>query len=157
MRLVPPTDPVLWTKAEPVSDMDAIQAPILQMQTLLTKRKGAGLAAPQVGIPLRFFVWQGGVVINPVIHQHSQDMIEGHEGCLSFPGLSAPIRRWKLITCSWTDHFKVAHMQQMTDLAARIFAHEIDHLDGVCIFSRPKSQSERINELTRGTFQSGRI
>ncbi len=139
MRLVPPTDPVLWTKAEPVSDVDAIQPMILKMQALMAKLNGGGLAAPQVGIPLRFFVWQGGVVINPVIHQRSADMVEGREGCLSFPGLSAPVRRCRMLTCSWTDHLKVAQMQQLTNLTARIFQHEIDHLDGRCVFSRPKS------------------
>lgn len=139
MLLVPATDPVLWTKAEPVSNIDALWPVIAEMQALLKKKKGAGLAAPQVGIPLRFFITQMGlVVINPVMYEHSQELSDESEGCLSFPGLRRPVRRYRTCSFAWVDEKKDAHMRFLTGALARLFQHETEHLDGKCIFARPK-------------------
>jgi peptide deformylase len=102
---------------------------------------GRGLAAPQVGVPLRLFVmdchWKDGaprdprVCINPEISDASTDMAENTDVCLSIPGVAAPVTRPSGITLRWTGLDGQAREQRLTGIAATCAQHEYDHLDGI--------------------------
>lgn len=100
------------------------------------KYDGFGLAACQVGLSHRVFVinYQNDLVIayfNPVIKQVSEEQVLGDEGCLSFPGLFLKHKRPSWIIISYYDYTGKFHDNiQYTGLTARIFMHELDHLNG---------------------------
>lgn len=152
MNIVPANSPVLWSVAAPVTDVvEQVLPHVERMRQLMKQHHGVGLAAPQCGIPLRFFIYGGrkmggsfgvipfDVVINPVITWRSEDHRQAHEGCLSFPNRVVPVGRpesirvsyWTLTSTTRTDD------KLLSGYLARVFQHEIDHLDGKCIFERP--------------------
>lgn len=114
------------------------------------KNGGVGLAAPQVGINKRIIVvslmkdyedenYRTIVMINPVITTHSEATCSETEGCLSLPGESGEVTRWKSIDVEFFNvegHKFALHLE---GLAARIVQHEIDHLDGVLFTDRVES------------------
>lgn len=130
-------DPALRQKADEVVDIDITVAHIAErMIQTMHKAGGIGLAGPQVGVQKRLFAWDLGdgphVIINPVITENDGEWTFT-EGCLSVPGLSWDITRPKQ-----------AHMVgfgldgnelsiEADELAARLFQHEIDHLDGILL------------------------
>ena len=106
----------------------------------VTFAPGLGLAAPQVGVQKRLFVYEIGdegpkVVINPEITE-SRGEWEYEEGCLSLPGLAFDIVRPKLVTVKGLDLDGNEVVLQGDELLGRIFLHEIDHLDGVLMLDR---------------------
>jgi peptide deformylase len=120
-----------------------VQALVDDMHETMTAAHGIGLAAPQVGVPVRivmFFVpavRNGGeeipltVMVNPVIEPTGPDQGEDWEGCLSVPGLSGRVPRWTSIRYSFTDLAGQQHVREAKDYHARVVQHECDHLDGV--------------------------
>lgn len=136
--LVPSTAPVLRTPATAVEDIAIQVVPyIARMKELMALHNGVGLAAPQVGIPLRFFVSriQGhGVVINPRVVATSGGRVSKSEGCLTWPGRTTYMARARCIVTEWTDRNGNKRTSTLQDFDARIFQHETDHLNGVCIF-----------------------
>lgn len=147
MILVPPTNPVLWTRAEPVTDIATQVVPFWSaMYTLMCAHDGLGLAAPQVGINRAFFVTGilgMRVVINPRILA-SGCSSTAEEGCLSLPGYRREVERpWK-VCASWMDLDGIAHTAEwLSGVEARVFQHETDHCFGRCIFERPVSVGHR--------------
>lgn len=138
--------PVLLAKAGLVEDVSApeIQALIAAMAETMFDAGGVGLAAPQVHVGLRLFVFRvpasrgEGVeiplraVVNPVIVPNEAAGRElGWEGCLSIPGLRAAVPRWREIRLSGLDEDGKAFDEVLTGFAARVVQHEADHLDGV--------------------------
>ncbi|HTQ70153.1 MAG TPA: peptide deformylase [Acidocella sp.] len=139
--------PVLLARAEAVEDAAApeIQALISAMAQTLADAGGVGLAAPQVHVKLRLFLFhvpasrdEDGVamplraVINPVVEPVEAAGIElGWEGCLSIPGLRAAVPRWRVIRLSGQDQTGEAFEEELSGFAARVVQHEADHLDGV--------------------------
>lgn len=110
-----------------------------EMKKTMIENKGVGLAANQVGIEKRFFVAnigsQFGVFINPSIISHGKDEIEQAEGCLSILGedgksIYKPKKRWAIIDVMFWDEKKNHHKVTLKRFDARIFQHEMDHLDG---------------------------
>jgi len=101
-------------------------------------KKGWGLAAPQIGILQRMFAFVNlqsgniGILINPKCEQYSPNMVEQREGCLSYPGLWKAIKRpeWGLFT--GLDVTGKEMQIKVEGTQARIFFHEIDHLNGMC-------------------------
>jgi peptide deformylase len=101
--------------------------------------RGVGLAATQVGVPLRIIVIDVGqleekpepfVCLNPeIVYCEGKDKFD--EGCLSFPGYSAPVERYDKINVRYTDIHGAKHTGEAEGLLARVFQHEIDHLNGV--------------------------
>ena len=127
-------DPVLTKISRPVDKMTPrIQDLITDMLDTMYEAMGVGLAAPQVGILKRIVVIDVGdgpiILINPEIIEKSGEQT-GDEGCLSVPGMSGQVTR--------PDHVKVKALNEDmeeviyegTELLARAFCHEIDHLDG---------------------------
>lgn len=137
LSLISPSNPILWTPTETVRDIKAQVFPYLdEMFLIMNERNGVGLAAPQVGISLSFFIWLNGIVINPKITAYRGWTADKEEGCLSFPGRSVWIRRNHMIDAEWLDETGKEIRNTIIMQDARIFQHEYDHLMGKCIVTR---------------------
>jgi peptide deformylase len=135
-------DPVLKRPTAPVTDIDGALVKLVDaMYETMYEAVGAGLAAPQVGVQKRFFVYDVNddtgphVVINPTIVETSGEWVY-EEGCLSLPGLSFEIARPKLVTVRGFDLDGKEVVIEGDELLGRVFLHETDHLDGVLMLDR---------------------
>ncbi len=141
-------DPVLVTPASPVLDFDKELRKLVQDLTdTMIDAPGAGLAAPQIGVPLRVFVWDVdetlGHLINPSLDLSDEEQ-EGEEGCLSFPSLSYPTKRAKRVVAKgWNMHGEPVSIEG-TELLARAIQHETDHLDGIVFIDRLDAETRKI-------------
>ena len=104
------------------------------MKETLQLEEGVGLAAPQVGVLRRIavveFEEEYFELINPKIHKASGELVE-EEGCLSVVGTRGQVKRPETILVSYMDRNGKRHRKEITGMMARIFCHEIDHLDGI--------------------------
>lgn len=109
------------------------------MRETLKKADGVGLAAPQVGILKRVCIIMYEdyymELVNPVITKMSGEDI-GPEGCLSCPGKSCEVKRPTKITCEYQTRNGNKKKVEVTDFIARIYCHEIDHLDGILFYDK---------------------
>lgn len=136
MNLVPSTDPILRQKCAPVESWEQIAQHVKEMRALMKSLNGLGLAAPQVGIPLAFFVSviRGqSVVINPVITKLQGSRISVTEGCLTWPGKRTYVARYEQVVFTHV-LYGVTICSTLRGLDARVIQHETDHLNGICIF-----------------------
>ncbi|MEX2673010.1 MAG: peptide deformylase [Phycisphaeraceae bacterium] len=143
LRVVYYPDPVLRRKAAPVEQItDEVRDVAERMVELMHQHRGVGLAAPQVGLSWRMFVAnptgeveQDRVFINPVLTlSETVDVYE--EGCLSLPGINADVRRPIHAVIEATDLAGETVRLESDDLPARVWQHEMDHLNGVLILDR---------------------
>jgi len=139
-------DPILTTPASKVEDFDKeLRILVEDLIETMHEAPGAGLAAPQIGVSLRVFVWdiddQVGHLINPVLDL-SEEMQEGDEGCLSFPGMLYDTPRAMRTVAKGFNMYGDPVMIEGTELLARCLQHENDHLDGVLFIDR-LSKSDR--------------
>jgi len=143
LKLVPHNDPILKKKCE-VFDfqnppLDPIELANSMVKTMY-ENNGIGLAANQVGIPYRVFAMRGApenfVCFNPKIVQPSQMEVVLEEGCLSYPGLFVKIKRPQHVRVRFTLPNGDTVTRQFTGMSARIFQHELDHLDGIIFYNR---------------------
>jgi peptide deformylase len=149
-------DPVLTQRAAPVTDIDGGLARLVDdMLVTMHEARGLGLAAPQVGVQKRLFVYQMEereplAIVNPTIVE-SRGEWEYEEGCLSIPGLYFPIVRPKEVHLTGWDIDGREVSIEADELEARCFLHELDHLDGQLLLTRlDKSQrKEAMRELRR--------
>jgi peptide deformylase len=134
-------EPVLETKAEPVTEFDTaeLRGLISDMWETMYAAKGVGLAAPQIGTGKRISVIdisvgedekQKIVIINPEI-TFSEGKQTGEEGCLSIPGFREPVSRANKVTVRAQNEKGEAIEFNGEELLARAFQHEIDHLNGI--------------------------
>ncbi len=150
-QIVTIPDPVLRRKAHPVTKFDdKLQTLIDDMVETLHDAPGVGLAAPQVGISERVIVVEYFeneadeekednqdapkklyIVVNPEIKRQSKDVELGVEGCLSIPGLNGEVERSLAVTIKGQNRHGQPLTLKVKDWTARIFQHEIDHLNGV--------------------------
>lgn len=109
---------------------------------VLGSARGAGLAAPQIGVPLRAFAvagdvlgegWRTSVFVDPVIVASSGAEVPGTEGCLSIPGMRFSVMRSPAVRLAWTTEAGGRACGDFEGFAARCIQHEMDHLDGVLI------------------------
>ena len=140
-------DPVLRCVAKPVAPgADDLMAIIKDMSSTLKAANGLGLAAPQVGVLKRLFIYDLGdgvrCFVNPEIIWRSEETCEDTEGCLSIPGHEVVVVRHASVTLAGADEYGSELEIKAEGLMARMFQHEIDHLDGVLIIDRA-SESER--------------
>ncbi len=140
--------PVLLHRAEPVADPRApeIRRLVADMLETMEDAGGIGLAAPQVHVPLRLFVWRvppaaGGVLVNPVLTPIGEETEHGWEGCLSIPGLRGCVGRWKRLRFEGLDAEGRPVAGEAEGLAARVMQHETDHLDGILYPMRMEDHS----------------
>lgn len=130
-------DPVLKQRAAEVEKVDGAMARLVEdMFVTMYEAPGVGLAAPQVGVRKRFFVFDyddaPGLIINPTIVE-SRGEAAFTEGCLSVPGLHWEIVRPAEIHVKGFDLDGNELDLELDDFACRVFQHEIDHLDGVLL------------------------
>jgi len=136
-------DPVLRQTAKPIVNIDSRIASLTEwMGDLMIKSSGIGLAAPQIGLPLRLFVFSltgkpedVQVVINPEL-TNFQGTSEIEEGCLSLPGVRAKVRRPAACTVTALNLDGNQFVLDAVDLAATVVQHETDHLDGTLFIDR---------------------
>ena len=144
-------DPILHTVADPVTSFDAdLRNLVADMFDTMERAPGVGLAAPQVGVGLRVFVfnwvddidelWRG-VAINPELLINpppigEADVDTESEGCLSIPGERFPLRRADLAVLTAVDLDNQPFEITAQGWLARIFQHEFDHLNGILYADR---------------------
>ncbi|WP_261163887.1 peptide deformylase [Microbacterium sp. Marseille-Q6965] len=144
-------DPVLHAPAAPVEEItDEIRTLVADMYETMDAAPGVGLAAPQVGVPLRLYVysyeddegrpWRG-VVMNPELwmvptEPGDPDDETESEGCLSFPGERFPLRRSERVLVTGTDLEGEPVRIEVDGWRARIMQHEFDHLNGIIYIDR---------------------
>lgn len=128
-------DPVLRKKAKEVSQIDEhVLSLIKDMFEVMYANDGVGLAAPQLGVPLRIIVVDDGkprAMINPQIVYRSEEKVVGEEGCLSVPEIFENVERSKEVIVKYKDENGIDQEEKFVDYSARIVQHEYDHLDGV--------------------------
>ena len=129
-------DPVLRERASEITEIDGRLARLADdMVATLYDAAGLGLAAPQVGVQKRLFVYDlhddagPKVIVNPTISEHRGEWVY-EEGCLSVPGLAWEIVRPKEIHLTGHDLDGNEVSIEADELLARLFQHELDHLDG---------------------------
>ncbi|SDR09886.1 peptide deformylase [Thermostaphylospora chromogena] len=142
-------DPVLRTPAQPVVDFDKeLRKLVKDLTDTMMDAPGAGLAAPQIGVSLRVFTYyvedQLGHLVNPKLTLGDEIDEEGEEGCLSFPGLSFPTPRAVRAVATGFNMYGEPVTIEGTDLMARCFQHETDHLDGVLFIDRMNPEQRKL-------------
>ena len=124
---------------EPAADVarfdDGLQRLIDDMIETMYAAPGVGLAATQLGVPLRIFVVDISVMVNPGFVEREGMQLE-EEGCLSVPGFNATVVRPQRTVLKGLDRHGVEHTVEGKALLARAFQHEMDHLDGVLFIDR---------------------
>lgn len=140
--LVPDNHPILKQKMEPFDfanpPVDPLELVSDLAETMLS-HNGIGISANQCGLPYRVFVIKGIELIpcfNPRIIDTSEDQLVLEEGCLSFPNLFVKVKRPQVIKVRYTLPNGETVTEKYQDLTARVFQHELDHLDGICHLSR---------------------
>ena len=132
-------DPVLRASNAPVEVFDSELADLAHKLTeSLSASLGAAVAAPQIGVNLQVFVWaEGQIVCNPRIVSASEEQWTFREGCLSMPDMWFSLDRPRFVEVHYQNiegELRVA--PQLEDFHARLFQHEIDHLDGILLVDR---------------------
>ena len=140
-------DPVLVTPATEVVDFDKeLRTLVRDLTETMLDAPGAGLAAPQIGVPLRVFVWDVdgalGHLINPSLDL-SSEMQEGDEGCLSFPELVYPTPRAFRAVAKGFNMYGDPVIIEGTEFLARALQHETDHLDGILFIDRLNDENRK--------------
>jgi peptide deformylase len=142
--------PVLVQRCDPVPDPGApeIRRLVADMIETMEDAPGVGLAAPQVHVPLRLFVFRvpgeraegaaesdlpvgNSVLINPELELLSDERVTGWEGCLSIPGLRAGVPRSPRVRYRGVDCNGNVTEREVSGFHARVVQHEYDHLDGI--------------------------
>jgi len=146
-------DPVLRQKARDVTEIDdALLRLVDDMIETMYEAPGVGVAAPQVGVQKKLFVWDIGEGANAMINPEMVDS-DGEwtfeEGCLSVPGLSWDIVRPKLIHIVGRDLDGNEVSYEADEFEARMFQHELDHLEGILLVDRldPDTRKEALATL----------
>ena len=140
-------DPRLWRVSEPVERIGSreLEDLLADMRDTMKAHNGAGLAAPQIGVPLRVVIF--GVdfnprypdadpvpyteLVNPVLTPVGDEIEEGWEGCLSVPGLRGVVPRYVAMRYQGLDPSGGVIDREVAGFHARVVQHECDHLDGV--------------------------
>ena len=141
-------DPVLKSRATFVKDFDeSLERLAEDMMRIMREHDGVGLAANQIGRLKRIFVAayedEEYAIVNPVIETRSETTEKDIEGCLSIPGTRVEVERPLAVTVTGQDPSGAPVHIEAEGLLARIFQHEIDHLDGVLILDRTDRDSRK--------------
>ena len=141
-------DPVLTTPASLVVDFDKeLRVLVQDLTDTMIDAPGAGLAAPQIGVPLRVFVWdvdeELGHLINPVLTL-SEEMQDGEEGCLSFPEIRYETPRAMRAVAKGFNMYGEPITVEGSDFLARALQHETDHLDGILFIDKMSPEDRKL-------------
>jgi len=148
-------DAALKMKARPVEEFDEeLRSLVERMKALMHDAQGIGLAATQVGVLRRLFVFQPEddvvlAVVNPEIVERSDEVESADEGCLSIQGITVPVERSLRVTLVGCDETGAERRLELDGYAARCVQHESDHLDGVLMIDRttPDARREALGAL----------
>lgn len=141
-------DPVLRTAADPVTSFDdRLARTVTDLMDTVAHEEGAGLAAPQIGLSTRVFVYtcggRRGHLVNPEWVAIGDETTEVNEGCLSIPGVSMPTERFARVRARGFDMKGAPVSFEAEGILARAVQHEIDHLDGVLFLQRLTPERRR--------------
>jgi peptide deformylase len=142
-------DPVLRMAARDVEAFDDDLARLAErMKALMEDAHGIGLAATQVGVLQRLFVFkpddeEARALVNPRIVEASEETATDDEGCLSLQGVLVPVERSLRLTVEGVDETGAPVRLELEELAARVVQHELDHLEGRLIIDRTDAASRR--------------
>jgi peptide deformylase len=166
LEIVQLGNPILRQPAQPVADFNdaTLQGLIDSLLATAAAANGVGIAAPQVAQPYRLFivasrpnpryphapVMEPTAMLNPRIIDHSADKVKDWEGCLSIPGIRGLVPRYRTVTVEYWNRQGQCQQQQLTDFVARIFQHELDHLNGIVFLDRVESTRDLITEQEWG-------
>ena len=146
-------DPVLRRRASEIDDIDGSLFRVVdRMVETMYDADGMGLAAPQVGVQKRLFVWDLGdgpqTIVNPQMVESDGEWVYD-EGCLSVPGLSWEIVRPKRVHIVGHDLDGNEMSVEADEIEARLFLHELDHLDGTLLIERldPEDRKDALRRL----------
>ncbi len=149
-------DPVLKSQAAPIADVDGKIVRLVDdmFEALYETDQGIALAAPQIGVQKQVIVWDMAddrqVIFNPEIIESDGEWVYD-EGCLSIPGLYVEMIRPKTVLVRGVDINGEIVEREADELEARMYQHELDHLNGVLMFDRmqPEQRREAIKEYRR--------
>src|SRR5512145_1328430 len=141
-------DTVLRMRAREVESFDDdLRRLVERMTVLMHEANGVGLAATQVGVLRRVFVFtdegEDRVLVNPVITRRSSETDADDEGCLSLRAVTVPVERFSTVTIEGVDTSGERLELELGLPSSRIVQHELDHLDGVLIIDRTDDESRR--------------
>ena len=142
-------DPVLRMRAHEVISFDEdLQRLATRMKQLMQDARGVGLAATQVGILQRVFVFQKGeddvvAVVNPTLSDLSDETEIEDEGCLSIQGVTMPVERHLRVSLEGKDEEGNDVRFELEGHPARVAQHELDHLDGTLILDRTTDEARK--------------
>lgn len=154
---------VLKQRAAEVENIltDECQQLINQMMLAVSDAGGVGIAAPQIHYSVRIFIMCSKpnarypdaplmaptAIINPEILHYSGEKVKGWEGCLSVPSLRGLVPRYSKITVGYFDQQGNQQQKELTGFIARIFQHELDHLNGLTFLDQLESTKDLISEF----------
>jgi peptide deformylase len=143
-------DPALRMRAYEVEDFDDDLARLVERMTALMRdANGVGLAATQVGILRRVFVYQAAedeepeAVVNPEIEIRGEETEIDAEGCLSIQGVHVDVERPRAVVLTGKDVAGGNYRRELEGPGARVAQHEVDHLDGVLMFDRATEEARK--------------
>jgi peptide deformylase len=142
-------DAALRMEARPVVEFDdELRSLVERMKLLMGDANGIGLAATQVGVLRRVFVFQRAedevaAIVNPEIVERSEETETSDEGCLSIQGITVPVERAFGVTIVGKDEHGNDVRYELEDYSARCVQHETDHLDGVLMIDRTTQEARR--------------
>lgn len=155
-------NPVLWERAREVGDVTdpGVQTLIDDLIETAYHANGVGIAAPQVGRTERIFIissrpnarypdapeMEPTAIINPEIVSMSEETVRDWEGCLSIPGIRGLVPRAKTLRARYVTRDGATKEAEFSDFIARVFQHELDHLDGVLFLDRVESTRDVVTE-----------
>ncbi|HST14206.1 MAG TPA: peptide deformylase [Gaiellaceae bacterium] len=142
-------DPALRLKAHEVEDFDDdLRRLVERMIGLMHDAQGVGLAATQVGVLRRLFVYEPDeegprALVNPVVAERGEEASTDEEGCLSLQGVRVPVDRSTRVVLEGKDEHGADVRVELDEYAARVVQHELDHLDGVLIIDRTDDEHRK--------------
>lgn len=172
-------DPVLRKKGKPLEkDFPQLKELIANMWETMYNANGVGLAAPQIGLPIRLFIVDTSpfaddeeltpeeqeklknfkkVFINPVIEEETGSNWAFNEGCLSIPDIREDVSRKDTIEISYLDENFKAHKASYDGLLARVIQHEYDHIEGILFTDKLSSLKKRLLKGKLTNISKGKI
>jgi peptide deformylase len=142
-------DPALRMKANEVAEFDDdLHRLVDRMIALMHDAQGVGLAATQVGVLRRLFVFEADeegprAIVNPVVAERGEETASDEEGCLSLQGVRVPVERSTRLVLEGKDPNGDDMRVELDEYGARVVQHELDHLDGVLIIDRTDDEHRR--------------
>ena len=164
--------PVLKQKAAPITaDYPDLSTLIANMWETMYEAQGVGLAAPQIGLPIRLFVvdttqmMKKGeedegikqVFINAEIIEESGELWSYEEGCLSIPDIRGEVERKETVHLRWQDESFMQHEAVFSDIHARVIQHEYDHIEGRLFIEYLKPVKKRLIQRRLENIRKGHV